>query len=138
LHRLKEVTMEPTTSVKPLGQESSNIADQAAQSATSALRSTQNVANTAFDRLSEQVEKARDHAAPLIDRLSSQAETAARRSAEALRETSAQMRDRALRAQDSTVGYIRDEPMKAILIAAATGAALMALISLMGRSHRHD
>ena len=63
---------------------------------------------------------------------------ATRRSAEALRETSAQVRERALRAQDSTVGYIRDEPMKAILIAAATGAALMALIGLMGRSHRRD
>ena len=129
--------METPASIKPLGQETSNLADHAAQSATNALRSTQNVANTAFDRLSEQVESARDHAAPFIDRLSTQAEAAARRSAEALRETSAQMRERALRAQDSTVGYIRDEPMKAILIAAATGAALMALIGLMSRS-RND
>jgi ElaB/YqjD/DUF883 family membrane-anchored ribosome-binding protein len=124
------------TPVKPLAQQTSNFADQAADSASSAIRSTQNVANAAFDRLSDKVDSAREHAAPMIDRLSSQAEAAARRSADALRETSAQVRDKVLHAQDSTVGYIRDEPVKAMLIAAATGAALMALIGLMGRS-RH-
>lgn len=124
------------TPIKPFSQEPSNFADQAADSATSAIRSTQNVANAAFDRLSDKVDSARDQAAPLINRLSSQAEAAARRSADAVRETSAQLRDKALRAQDTTVGYIKDEPVKAMLIAAATGAALMALIGLMSRAHR--
>jgi hypothetical protein len=48
------------------------------------------------------------------------------------------LRDKALRASDNTVGYIKDEPVKAMLIAAATGAALMALVSLITRSHRAD
>lgn len=125
------------TTVKPLGPQTSNLADQAADSASSAIRSTQNVANAALDRLNDQVERARDQAAPLLNRLSSQAETAVRRSADAVRETSTQLRESALRAQDTTVGYIRDEPVKAMLIAAATGAALMALIGLMGRSRHH-
>ena len=34
-------------------------------------------------------------------------------------------------ASDLTVNYIKDEPVKSILIAAATGAALMGLVSLM-------
>ena len=75
---------------------------------------------------------------PLINRLSSQAETAARRGVDAVRDTSAQLRERAVKASDSTVGYIKDEPVKAMLIAAATGAALMALVSLITRSHRAD
>lgn len=124
------------TTVKPAAPQAPNFADQAADSASHAIRSTQSVANAAFDRLNAKVDSAREHAAPMIDRLSSQAEAAARRSADALRETTAQLRDKALRAQDSTVGYIRDEPVKAMLIAAATGAVLMALIGLMGRS-RH-
>jgi ElaB/YqjD/DUF883 family membrane-anchored ribosome-binding protein len=33
-----------------------------------------------------------------------------------------------------TVAYVKDEPVKAMLIAAATGAVLMGLISMMGRS----
>jgi ElaB/YqjD/DUF883 family membrane-anchored ribosome-binding protein len=116
----------------------STFADQAADSANGAIRSTQNVANAAFDRLSEQVDSARDHAAPLINRLSSQAETAARRSVEAVRETSAQLREKAMKASDTTVGYIKDEPVKAMLIAAATGAALMALVGLVSRSRSAD
>lgn len=123
---------------KPLTQEVSNFADHAADSASGAIRSTQNVANATFDRLSDKVDSVRDQAAPLINRLSSQAEAAARRGADMVKETSAQLREKALRAQDTTVGYIKDEPIKAILIAAATGAALMALISLASRSSRHD
>ena len=42
---------------------------------------------------------------------------------EAVRDTSQQLRERALQAQDMTVAYVKDEPIKAMLIAAATGAA---------------
>ncbi len=130
--------METTITSKPLGQDASNFADQAADTANSAIRSTQTVANAAFDRLSDKVDSARDQAVPLINRLSSQAEAAARRSADMVKETSAQLRQKAHQAQETTVGYIKDEPVKAMLIAAATGAALMALISLATRSSRRD
>jgi ElaB/YqjD/DUF883 family membrane-anchored ribosome-binding protein len=123
-----------TATTQPLAQDAANVADQAADSATSAIRSTQNVANAAFDRLNDKVQSARSQTVPLINRLSSQAEAAARRSADAMRQTSAQIRDKAQMASDTTVGYIKDEPVKAMLIAAATGAVLMALISLMSRS----
>ena len=128
--------MNTTYTSKPLGQDASNIADQAAESASGAIRSTQNVANAAFDRLSDKVDTAREQAAPMINRMATQAEAAARRGAEVVKETSAQLREKAMRAQDTTVGYIKDEPVKSMLIAAATGAALMALVSMMSRSHR--
>lgn len=123
-----------TNTLHPLGTDAPNLADQAADRANSAIRSTQNVTNAAFDRLTDKVEDVRDQAAPLINRLSSQAETAARRGLDAVRDTSAQVRETALKASDSTVAYIKDEPLKAMLVAAATGAALMALVSLLGRS----
>ena len=126
------------TTVKQVSNETSNMADQAADSAAQALRSTQSVANQAFDRLNDKLESARDTAVPLINRLSSQAETVARRGVEAVRDTGAQVRERALKASDSTVSYIKDEPVKAMLIAAATGAALMALIGLLSRSRNAD
>jgi len=131
------MTITTGTNKPPLGQQAASIADHAAESTTSAIRSTQNVANEAFDRLSDKVEDARNHAAPLLNRLTTQAETAARRSADAVRDTSAQVREKALQVSDTTVGYIRNEPVKAMLIAAATGAALMALVGLLSRS-RHD
>jgi len=125
--------MEPTTS-KPLGQDAPNIADKAASSANGAIRSTQTVANAAFDRLADNVESARHQAAPLIDRLSSQATTVARRSVDGIRDTSLQLREKAMKASDLTADHIRDEPFKAVLIAAATGAALMALVTLLSRA----
>ncbi len=50
------------------------------------------------------------------------------------RDSTQQLRERALAAQEMAVAYARDEPMKALLVAAATGALLMGLVSLMGRS----
>ena len=43
-----------------------------------------------------------------------------------------QLRDSALRASDHSVRFVRHEPVKAVLIAAAAGAAVMALLSALG------
>jgi ElaB/YqjD/DUF883 family membrane-anchored ribosome-binding protein len=126
--------MNTMTTPSALASDASTLADQAADRASGAIRSTKSAANAALDSLSDKVDDARSQAAPLLNRLSSQAEAAARRSADALRETSNQLRERAMQASDTTVSYIKDEPVKAVLIAAATGAVLMALIALMGRS----
>jgi ElaB/YqjD/DUF883 family membrane-anchored ribosome-binding protein len=120
---------------KPFGQTGPEI-DQAADSAESALRSTQRVANETLDTLTDKVHDMRDQAAPAINRVAAKAEELARRSADAMRERSEHLKERAHQASDATVHYIKDEPMKAILIAAAAGAALMALISLLG-NRRH-
>jgi len=123
----------PSSSQKTFGQPATNVADEAAESADNAIRNTQRRADEAFDSLSSKVEDLRNQAA----RVSSQAEAAARRGMEAVRDGSQQLRERAQRATDQTVAYVKDEPIKSMLIAAATGAVLMALVSLMGRS-RND
>jgi len=120
---------------KPFGQ-ANNLADDATQGADSAIRSTQRMANEALSTLSDKVHEARDQAAPVINRVAAKAEELARRSADAVRDTSQQVKERAYRASDATVGYIKDEPVKSILIAVAAGAALMALFSLLGRDRR--
>jgi ElaB/YqjD/DUF883 family membrane-anchored ribosome-binding protein len=74
---------------------------------------------------------------PRLTRLAEQAESLARRSADALRDGSHQLRAKAEYASDQTAGYIRDEPFKSVLIAAAVGAALMGLAALLGRRHSH-
>jgi len=49
------------------------------------------------------------------------------------------VRERAHTIGDATTRYVREEPVKAVLIAAATGAALMALLSLVNSARRdHD
>ena len=112
----------------------SNLADQAAQSAENAIKSTQRAANGALDSLSNTVQDVRDQAAPAYNRIKSQTEDMAHRGMDALRDSSRQVRETAAKASDQTVNYIKDEPLKSVLIAAATGAALMALVSLASRS----
>jgi len=62
----------------------------------------------------------------------------AQRAVEAVRGGTRQLHVQASHAGDSVVKYIRREPVKSVLIAAAAGAALMALVDLMLRSRRRD
>ena len=94
----------------------------------------QRLANDAIDGVADTMHDVRNEAAPMIDRASEKAAALAKRGANALRDTTQQLRDQALKASDTTVMYIKDEPLKSMLIAAATGAALMALIAMLGRS----
>jgi ElaB/YqjD/DUF883 family membrane-anchored ribosome-binding protein len=90
-----------------------------------AIRTSQEAAHHAVDRLADGAE-----------RLAANTDRLAQRSAAALRDSSVHLRERARHAADSTIVHIRQEPLKAVLIAGAVGAALAMLFSLMGRS-RH-
>ncbi len=100
-----------------------NFVDSAAEGAEHAIRSTQDAANHALEQLAGSVNDLRDRGSPALERAKSQA-------ADYAHELSQRLRDQALYASDTTRGYIRDEPVKAVLIAAATGALLMALANL--------
>jgi len=65
-----------------------------------------------------------DQFAPLVEQASQTVDHAI----DNVRETSHQLRLKAKHASDTTVNYIRHEPVKSVLIAAAVGAALVALV----------
>ena len=88
---------------------------------------------TAFDTVARSAQHTVDNA---LNRISAQAEAAARRGLAAGRDSSRQLRDKAMRASDSTIAYVKDEPVKSVLIAVATGALLMGFVSLLGRSRQ--
>ena len=82
------------------------------------------------NNLTDQVTQTADEAIRSTQRL-------AQRGVNGVRATSQHLREKTRDAADGTVQYIKDEPVKAMLIAAATGAALMALVSLISRSGHH-
>ncbi|NVO06801.1 MAG: hypothetical protein HXX19_13115 [Rhodoferax sp.] len=88
-----------------------SLADGALHSADVALDTAQRAASHALDSMGAAIDRGVDRA----------------------RATTHQVRDSALRASEGTVNYIRHDPVKSVLIAAATGAALMALVSLLTR-----
>ena len=115
-------------------EETNRLVDQAANSADNAVKTTKTFANHALDSVSGTIDEVRHQAAPLLNNMGEQASALAQRGVDAVKDGSLQLREKAKQAGDTTAGYISQDPIKAMLIAAATGAALMALVSLMGRS----
>ena len=93
-----------------LGQGNPNVIDRAAHTADQALDATRRATNAALDSVADSVHGLRDRASPALNQLVSPL--------------------------DSVVRYTHQAPVKALLAAAAAGAAAMALLSLLGRSQR--
>ncbi|OIQ72090.1 hypothetical protein GALL_462900 [mine drainage metagenome] len=119
---------------------SGRLIKQASHSADQTIRATQQATNGAVDSVAVSLQDLRHQTAPKLERASEQISAMAHHGIDSLRETSHQLRLKAEHASDSTVNYIKEEPVTAVLIAAATGAALMALVSLVatGRRAGHD
>lgn len=103
-----------------------------------AIKSSQRVASKALESLADALLDLRQQAEPLLNASSHQVSTLAHRGAASVRDTSRQLRRQAQRASDRTLNYIQDEPVKSILIAAAVGAVLVTLVSLISYSRDSD
>jgi ElaB/YqjD/DUF883 family membrane-anchored ribosome-binding protein len=114
--------------------QSSHLIEQASRSADHAIRATQQAATGAVDSAADSLQDLRHQTAPKLERASEQVSAMAHRGIDRARETSHQLRIGAKHASDSTLNYVKEEPVKAVLIAAAAGAVLLALVSLLSRS----
>lgn len=113
---------------------SNTLADSAAASADAAIRSTQRMANQALDGMAGTVSDLRAEAAPMIRAATDKVSALTQRGVDTVRQGSQQLVDGAHEASARTRDYVQHEPVKALLMAAATGAALMALLSMVQRS----
>lgn len=123
---------------KLTGDNAAHLVDQAALQAEHAIASTRRLANEAMDGLAGSVEDLRNTASPALSRVAEQAGALTQSSVDAVLNGSHRLADRARQAGDGTVRYIQHEPVKSMLMAAATGAALMALVNLVAGRRRHD
>lgn len=110
--------------------------DRAGERADEALRSARRTANQTLDALQGKVDELQDSVPGALGRAAARVDEITRRGMERARDTGAHMRESVTRAGDRTVAYIKDEPVKSVLIAAATGAAVAALVTLLARSRR--
>lgn len=114
------------------------MVDQTAQSADHALKATQRAANGALDTLAAGMAGLRDDVNPAINRVGDQASAMMHKGLNALHDGTQGLRDRVRHDSDAAADYIKHDPLKSILMAAATGAALMALVGLVSRGRdRH-
>jgi len=129
-HPFKEKPM--NTRTNEIGRDVSALANTAAQTAEGAVRLAQEGAS----RVADGVNEVRAQTGTAFKHLAHDTELLAQHSKEALRESVEHLRERSLRTRDSAANYIQHEPMKSMLIAAAAGATLMALLTLLNRPHR--
>ena len=123
---------------KPLNQPGKDMADAAVNKVRAGVQSPQQAANKALDKASDKVEELKSDVAPAVDKVSDKAQDAMQKGRDAINDASKMVRDKAARASDMTLAYFQEEPIKAVLIAAAAGAVLMKLVALMARSPRAE
>jgi ElaB/YqjD/DUF883 family membrane-anchored ribosome-binding protein len=99
--------------------------------AAAALKAAERDAHAAIDSAVDGLATAYGEAKPLLSRVSQRARDVASDSYDAARERAAALRDRGQQAVESTRGYVQDEPIKSLLIAAAVGAAVIALVEVV-------
>ena len=75
----------------------------------------------------------RTEAAPVIERAGDSADQWVQKSARQLNEGSRQLRAKAQYVAAESQQYVRDQPVKSVMIAAGVGALLMGLISVLAR-----
>lgn len=124
------MTKTATTASEAVEQATVRTAARAAQM----IESTQGAANGALNTLQSGVDTLRETVPSAFSGAAAQVEDLTRRGLERARQASHQVRDTVAHASDRTVGYIKDEPVKSVLIAAVAGAALASLIGWVARS----
>ena len=116
----------------------SQLADDARQTANDAVESTRAYAQNAVNAAGEKVRDLRRDAEPAVEQLAARVQQAVQRGLDAASTTSARAQRRLGQAADVTGRYISDQPVRSVLIAAAAGAAITALIVLASRRSRDD
>lgn len=111
----------------------SQLADDARQTANDAIDSTRAYAQNAVNAAGEKVRDMKRDAEPTVEQIAARVQQAVQRGLDAASTTSARAQRKLEQAADMTGKYISDQPMRSVLVAAAAGAALAALIVLATR-----
>jgi hypothetical protein len=109
-----------------------DMADAAANKIQSGIGGAKLAIDKAADQLSNKVEGLGTASKPAIKQMTAQVQSFA----EGVRDTGRRFGDAAHRASDSVISFTKENPLKAIIIAAASGAALITLFNAIARSRR--
>ena len=112
------------------------LSDNVLQSAEEAVESTRDLAHDAIRRANRKSRDLRASLDPALDHLAHKAQDLARRSRDLALDAHTKAQQRLTRYADLTSQYVAEQPVKSVLIAAAAGAVIAAL--LVSRSSQHD
>jgi ElaB/YqjD/DUF883 family membrane-anchored ribosome-binding protein len=110
------------------------LADKAADKAHSGLRVAQDTAKDAGELLSSTLQDVRSEAGSAVSRGSRQAQSMGKQRLDAITDAAIEARHVASNASDAIVAYTKKNPVKALAIAAASGAVLYAAFKALSAS----
>jgi ElaB/YqjD/DUF883 family membrane-anchored ribosome-binding protein len=110
------------------------LADKAADKAQSGIRAAQDATKDAGNILSAKLEDVRSEAGTVVSRSSRRARAAGKQGLDAITDVLDQARDVASTTSDSIVAYTKKHPLKALAIAATSGALLYAAVKTLSSS----
>jgi ElaB/YqjD/DUF883 family membrane-anchored ribosome-binding protein len=119
--------------MSPTAKTPSQLADEVRQTANDAVETTRAYAQNAVNSMGEKVHDLRRDAAPNAEQLAARVQQAVQRGLDAASHTGTRAQRGFEHAADATSRYIADQPMRSVLLAAAAGAALTALIVMASR-----
>ena len=109
------------------------LADEYRQAARDTVDSTRAYAQNAVNAAGEKVRDIRRDAEPTMEQIAARVQQAVQRGLDSATKTSARAQRRIEEAAEVTGRYIADQPVRSVLLAAAAGAAITALIVLATR-----
>ena len=116
-----------TNSISKHGQD---LADNAANKVQGGIQDAKGTVSRAADLLSSKADQLRSEAKPLIKKATQQTKAFA----QSVGDATQRIRDTASHASESVTEYAKANPVKAILIAAASGAVIATLVHTISRS----
>ena len=123
-----------TDKLKPMGTQSKETMAAAEAKAREAVDSAGKTADRAIDKVADKMDHAKADASAAIDKVADKADNVVGVAKDRLHSASQQVRSQVANYSDQLADYTQNEPIKAMLIAAAAGALLIGLVSLMARS----
>jgi ElaB/YqjD/DUF883 family membrane-anchored ribosome-binding protein len=121
------------TTGNDLAKQGQNFADKAADKVQTGIQSARQTGAEVSDKLSSAVETARNQTGPSIKQAADQAETLFTQGMDSAKAAAKQVRDSAVQTSESIVSFTQENPVKAIFIAAASGALLVTLFNALYR-----
>lgn len=109
------------------------LADEYRQAAQDTVESTRAYAQNAVNAAGEKVRDLRRDAEPSLEQIAARVQQAVQRGIDSATKTSARAQRRAEEVAEMTGRYIADQPVRSVLLAAAAGAAIAALLVLATR-----
>jgi ElaB/YqjD/DUF883 family membrane-anchored ribosome-binding protein len=122
--------MDITGTTNDFSRQRQDLADKTANKVQSGIQDAKRAVNHAADQLSSKADQLHSEAKPLIKKATQQTNAFAQSVVDATQ----RIRDAGSQVSESVTEYAKENPVKAILIAAASGAVLATLFHTISRS----